>query len=224
MLAYVVITLIVHTSVVPCGALEDVTAYVAPKGLALERGKTLTERLLSLEWFIVVHDRMPVFALPSICSTRSSICRIIHIVWLLGGTRWLGCCCSFSLCLSKFSLKLLDTGLQICVLWSQDLHYSLKLLIARVICYLRAHQVAFAGLALQVDCITLIDPVLAQMLDWLELFLRFARAPLDFARDAIATGLPVVHAILKLELGTTIFTPEHDRVERLLDEPIQLVV
>ena len=38
MLANVVVTLIVHTSIVPGGALEDVTADVAPKGLAFDRG------------------------------------------------------------------------------------------------------------------------------------------------------------------------------------------
>ena len=228
MLANVVITLIVHTSIVPWGALEDISADVASKGLAFERWETLAERQLSLEWLVEVHEWMPVFAPPSIWSTRSrSSIRIIRIVWLLSGAALGLSCCSFPcfpFCLCKFSLKLFNTGFKICVLWSQDLHYSLKLLITRVIWYLRAQQVALAGLALQIDRITLSEPVLTQVLNWRKLILRFARAPLDFARDAKATGLPVVLAILILELSAANLTPEHDRVERLLDEPIQLVV
>ena len=228
MLANIVVTLFVHTSIVPWGALEDISADVAPKGLAFERWETLTERLLSLEWLVVVHEGMPIFAPPSIGSTRSrsSIC-IIHIVWLLSGATLRLSCCSFPcfpFCLCKFSLKLFNTGFQICVLWSQDLHYSLKLLITRVICYFWSQQVAFASLALQIDRITLSEPVLAQLINWRKLILRFARAPLDFARDTIATGLPVVQAILILELSAASFTPKHDRVERLQDKPIQLVV
>ena len=62
--------------------------------------------------------------------------------------------------------------------------------------------------------------MLAQVLHRLELILRFARATLDFARDSEATGLPVLNASFIAEFFAALFTPELNRVKRLLDKPV----